>query len=133
MLVAFAIGERFELRELGSSGRKLIGVSAGETLLTFILVAAGVGTTAYSVGIGGEGAGWGQSAAIGLLCAAIAVERTSWPFRWLFTHLECELATEFLQLDLQRVLAEERFGDTVSHELMHGYVRLLGSRKQDGR
>ncbi len=73
MLVAFAIGERFELRELRSSGRALIGVSAGECLATFVLVAAGVGTTAYLMGVGAEGAGPAHAAAIGLLCASIAV------------------------------------------------------------
>jgi len=61
-----------------------------------------------------------------------SLERTFWPFRWLFAHLECELASEFLKLDLARMLAEMGFTDPVSHELIHGYVRLLETRKRNG-
>ncbi len=60
------------------------------------------------------------------------LERMPWPLRWLFTHLECELASEFLELDLGHMLAEAGFGDLISHELLRGYVRLLGARKQVG-
>jgi len=73
MLVAFAIGERFELRELRSSAQTLIRVSAGEGLFTLVLVAVGVGVTAYLMGVGGEGTGMVQAVAIGLICASIAV------------------------------------------------------------
>jgi len=59
------------------------------------------------------------------------LQRTSRLFRWLFTHLECELASEFLKLDIGRMLTEMGFGDSASHELLHGYVRLLGARKQN--
>ncbi len=52
-----------------------------------------------------------------------------WPLQWLFRHLECELATEFLQLDLVQMVAEGGLDNFVSHEFLHGYVRLLGARK----
>ncbi|MEA3402892.1 MAG: cation:proton antiporter [Armatimonadota bacterium] len=73
MLVAFAIGERFELRELRSSGRALIGVSVGECLGSFVLVAASVGMTAYFVGVGGEAGGLAEAITIGVICASIGV------------------------------------------------------------
>jgi len=49
--------------------------------------------------------------------------------QWLFRHLECELATEFLQLDLAQMAAEEGLEHFVSHEFVRGYVRLFGARK----
>ncbi|MEA3402472.1 MAG: class I SAM-dependent methyltransferase [Armatimonadota bacterium] len=51
-----------------------------------------------------------------------------WPFRWLFRRLECELATEFLTLDLRQMLTAGGFGRFTSHEFVYGYVRLLGAR-----
>jgi len=60
------------------------------------------------------------------------LERMLWPLRRLFTHLECELAREFLKLDLRRMVAEGGFGDLTSYELMRGYVRLFAARKQVG-
>jgi len=58
------------------------------------------------------------------------LRRVPWPVRLLFRHLECELATEFLSLDLKGMLAEGGFADFTSHPLLLGYVRLLGARKQ---
>jgi len=73
MLVAFGIGERFDLRELRSSARSLVRVSAAEILMTFLLVATGLGFTAYLAGLGGEVSGLREITAIALICAAIAV------------------------------------------------------------
>lgn len=52
-----------------------------------------------------------------------------WPLRWLFTHLECELASEFLKLNLKRMLAGAGFAQFASHEFLRGYVRLLGAQR----
>ena len=60
------------------------------------------------------------------------LERMLWPLRRLFTYLECELAREFLELDLRRMVAEGGFGDLTSYQLLRGYVRLLAARKQVG-
>lgn len=61
------------------------------------------------------------------------LRRMPWPARWLFTRLECELAIEFLRLDLQEMLTESGFEDIISHELVRGYVRLVGAGRQSGR
>jgi len=58
------------------------------------------------------------------------LEKVCWPLRWLFSHFECELAAEFLKLNLKEMLADGGFGDFVSYRLLHGYVRLLGTQKQ---
>jgi len=58
------------------------------------------------------------------------LEKVWWPLRWLFAHLECELAREFLNLDLIQMLTESGFGDFSSHQFIRGYVRLIGAGKQ---
>jgi Kef-type K+ transport system membrane component KefB/nucleotide-binding universal stress UspA family protein len=73
MLVAFGIGERFDLQQLRPAARALIRVSAGESLGTFLLVAVGVGLAAWATGTGGANGGWGLWIAVALVCASIAV------------------------------------------------------------
>lgn len=51
------------------------------------------------------------------------------PARWLFTRFECELAGEFIGLDLSGMLCSAGFESLVSHEFLRGYLRLLGARK----
>jgi len=52
-----------------------------------------------------------------------------------FRRFECELASEFLSLDLKGMLARRGFGNFVSYPFLRGYVRLLGAEKlrQKGR
>ncbi len=50
-------------------------------------------------------------------------------FRWAFRRFECELASEFLSLDLKGMLARQGFANFVSHMFLRGYVRLLGAEK----
>ena len=57
------------------------------------------------------------------------LDKLWFPLRWAFTHLECELAVEFLKLDLKGMLGGAGFGDFVSYRLFRSYVRLLGARK----
>ncbi len=73
MLVAFGIGERFDLQQLRPSAQALIRVSAGESLGTFLLVGLGVGAAAWAAGAGGANAGWTLWIAVALVCASIAV------------------------------------------------------------
>jgi len=56
------------------------------------------------------------------------------PARWAFALLECELAVEFLEFDLEGMLQSVGFGHFVSCRLVGSYVRLLGARslKQAG-
>jgi len=51
------------------------------------------------------------------------------PFRWAFRRFECELASEFLSLDLKGMLARQGFGHFVPYLFLRGYVRLLGAEK----
>ena len=55
---------------------------------------------------------------------------TEWfPFRWAFRRFECELASEFLSLDLKGMLARHGFGSFVTYPFLRDYVRLLGAEK----
>lgn len=57
------------------------------------------------------------------------LDRQWFPFRWAFRRFECELASEFLSLDLEGMLARFGFGNFVSHPFLRGYVRLLGAER----
>jgi len=49
------------------------------------------------------------------------------PFHWAFRRFGCELASEFLPLDLKGMLARQEFGSFARHLFLRGYVRLLGA------
>ena len=51
------------------------------------------------------------------------------PFRWGFRRFECELASEFLSLDLEGMLARHGFGSFVTYPFLWDYARLLGAEK----
>jgi len=51
------------------------------------------------------------------------------PLRWAFTRVECELALEFLELDLEGMLRSAGFADFRSHAFYRGYLRLLEAHK----
>ena len=53
------------------------------------------------------------------------------PFRWAFRRFECELASEFLSLDLKEILARHGFTSFATHLFLRGYVRLLGTEKSE--
>jgi ubiquinone/menaquinone biosynthesis C-methylase UbiE len=57
------------------------------------------------------------------------LDRQWLPFRWAFRRFECELASEFLSLDLKDMLAHQGFGDFVTHLFLGDYVRLLGAER----
>ncbi len=57
------------------------------------------------------------------------LDRQWLPFRWAFRHFECDLASEFLSLDLRGMLARHGFGSFVTHLFLRDYVRLLGAEK----
>ena len=61
------------------------------------------------------------------------LDRQWFPFRWTFRRFECELASEFLSLDLKGMLAQQGFGDFVSYPFLWGYVRLLRGEKPEGK
>ena len=55
--------------------------------------------------------------------------RQWFPFRWAFRRFECELASEFLSLDLEAMLARNGFGSFVTYPSLRNYVRLLGAER----
>lgn len=57
------------------------------------------------------------------------LERQLPPFRWAFRRLECPLASEFLRLDLEKMLDRQGFGRFVQKLFLKDYVRLLGAAK----
>ena len=59
------------------------------------------------------------------------LDRQWFPFRWAFRRFECELASEFLSLDLKGMLARHGFSSFVTHLFLRDYVRLLGSAKSE--
>ena len=61
------------------------------------------------------------------------LDRQWFPFRWAFRHFECELASEFLSLDLKEMLAHHGFGNFVIYPFLRDYVRLLGAEKLETR
>ncbi len=71
LLVAFAIGERFDIGQLRGSARVLVRLSAGEVVGTFVIVGSAVGLTAWFSGVG-EG-DYHVALAIALICSSIAV------------------------------------------------------------
>jgi len=73
MLIAFAIGERFELQQLRRSARAVTRVSLGESLGSFVLVVLVVGLVAWRTNIGGQNAGPALWVSVALICGAIAV------------------------------------------------------------
>jgi len=50
------------------------------------------------------------------------------PVRWAFMRFECELAVEFVELDLKGMLARAGFGKFVSFRFLRGLLRLAGAR-----
>jgi len=73
LLIAFAIGERFDLQQLRRSARAVTRVSLGESLGSFVLVTLVVGLVAWLTGAGGAHAGPALWLSVALICGAIAV------------------------------------------------------------
>ena len=59
----------------------------------------------------------------------IILDHQWFPFRWAFRRFECELASEFLSLDLKGMLARHGLGSFVTYPFLRDYARLLGAEK----
>ena len=57
------------------------------------------------------------------------LERVWLPLRWVFTHWECQLAVEFLKLDIKEMLQSQGFTDSEEEFFFKGYLRLLKTVK----
>ena len=55
--------------------------------------------------------------------------RMWFPLRWAFTHWECQLATEFLKLDIKGTLHSQGFTDFEEEFSLKGHLRLLKAVK----
>lgn len=73
MLVAFGIGERFDLQQLSTTWPRLSRISVGEITGAFVLVCGGVLLTMRLASGGGEEIAWPASISAALICASIAV------------------------------------------------------------
>jgi ubiquinone/menaquinone biosynthesis C-methylase UbiE len=57
--------------------------------------------------------------------------RSPWPVRFAFQHIECPLASDFVQRDWRAVLQEQGLGDCQALRYYFGYVRLLATEKSE--
>jgi len=55
--------------------------------------------------------------------------RMWFPLRWAFTHWECQLAVEFLELDIKEMLRSQGFSNFEEEFFFKGYLRLLKATK----
>ncbi|MHC1578132.1 MAG: class I SAM-dependent methyltransferase [Dehalococcoidia bacterium] len=60
---------------------------------------------------------------------AFDLDRLWLPIRWVFTHAECQLASEFLRLDLKEMLSSQGFTSFEEELFVRGYLRLLKAIK----
>jgi len=73
MLVAFGIGERFDLQQLRSLAKPIVRISAGESGLSFLFVAVGTTFVCWITGVGGDFASWPVWLTVALTLASIAI------------------------------------------------------------
>ncbi|MCD6230710.1 MAG: class I SAM-dependent methyltransferase [Dehalococcoidia bacterium] len=57
------------------------------------------------------------------------IQKLWFPLRWAFIHGECQLALEFLNLDLKEMLSGQRFTRLDEELLLKGHLRLLKATK----
>jgi ubiquinone/menaquinone biosynthesis C-methylase UbiE len=57
------------------------------------------------------------------------LDRLWFPFRWAFIHGECQLASEFLKLDLKEMLSRQGFTSFEEELFLRGHLRLLKAGK----
>jgi len=57
------------------------------------------------------------------------LEKIWFPLRWAFIHGECQLAVEFLKLNVKEVLHSQGFTDCEEEFFFKGYLRLLKTVK----
>ena len=61
--------------------------------------------------------------------AEFDLRRAWFPLRWVFTHWECQLAAEFLKLDIKEILRSQGFTDFKEELFLRGHLRLLKAVK----
>jgi len=61
--------------------------------------------------------------------AEFDIDKMWFPFRWAFTHWECQLAVEFLELDIKGMLHSQGFSNFEEDFFFKRYLRLLEAAK----
>ena len=61
--------------------------------------------------------------------AEFDIDRVWFPLRWAFTRLECQLAVEFLKLDIKSLLFAQGFTDSKEEFFLKRHLRLLSAVK----
>jgi ubiquinone/menaquinone biosynthesis C-methylase UbiE len=61
--------------------------------------------------------------------AEFDLRRAWFPLRWAFTHWECQLAVEFLELDIKEMLQSQGFSNFEEEFFFKRYLRLLKAAK----
>jgi len=61
--------------------------------------------------------------------AEFDIDRIWFPLRWAFTHWECQLAVEFLKLDIKELLRSQGFSNFEEGFFLKRYLRLLKAEK----
>jgi ubiquinone/menaquinone biosynthesis C-methylase UbiE len=61
--------------------------------------------------------------------AEFEIDRMWFPLRWAFTRWECQLAVEFLKLDIKGMIRNQGFTDVKEEFFLRGYLRLLSAAK----
>lgn len=73
MLVAFGIGERFDLQQLRSLAKPIVRISSGEVIGCFILVVIGALAVSWITGVDGNDAGWTVWLTVAFILGSIAI------------------------------------------------------------
>lgn len=127
MLVAFGIGERFDLQQLRASAKALAWVSSGEVAGSFVLTGVAVGVTAWLTGMGGEAGGAGMWMATALVGAAIAVATA--PAATVAVIREAEASGPVTRLVLSSVVVNNALSVTLFGLAVAGARVLLGTHE----
>jgi len=61
--------------------------------------------------------------------AEFEIDRMWFPLRWAFARGECQLAMEFLKLDIKGMIRNQGFTDVKEEFFLRGYLRLLSAVK----
>jgi len=61
--------------------------------------------------------------------AEFDIDRVWFPLRWAFIHWECQLAVEFLKLDIKGMVCTQGFTDVKEEFFLRGHLRLLSAAK----
>ncbi len=130
MLIAFAIGERFDLQQLRRSARAVTRVSLGESLGSFAVVALVISLVSWLTGIGAENAGPPLWISVAFICAAIAVATA--PAATVAVFRESGASGPLTRLALSSVVVNNALSITLFGLVVAAVKMLLGTSLDGG-